>query len=158
MDFEITVKPSFEAYKAFSMTVAKRVQHLRQRCILKSVVMVVILGIFIWMESYLLCAGFAAAWGIAIAIGYARSQKNLRKTWESNAVLRESETHLHFTENGIDVTTQNGSAHIDYDKLYKLLETKTHFYILSASNAGTGIPKAQCTPAQQDFIRTHCAK
>ena len=45
-----------------------------------------------------------------------------------------------------------------YDKIYILIETQTHFYIMMSLRSGCVIGKADCTHEQCLFIREHCEK
>lgn len=158
MDFSITVKPTLEEYKRFNHVVHNAIGKTRVKTIVLCLLLLLITGYLFWIQEYLIALLLFAAWTLTIVLAKAKAERNIKKAWNSNAVLRENESVFRFTESGIDVTASNGCSHIEYDKLYRLIETKTHFYLLSAVNMGSGFPKSLCTPEQQDFIRMHCLK
>ena len=158
MDFSVTVKPSFEEYKTFNRVVRNKLGKSRRKTILLSCILLVIVGLLFWLGEPIVAAGLPAAWAAALALGYIQAQRRVKKVWDSNASLREGETVLRFTEGGLEITSPGGQAHLDYDKLYRLIETDTHFYLMTAINMGGGFPKSLCTTEQQSFIRERCGK
>lgn len=158
MDFTITIKPSFEEYKRFNRAVRSTAPGYRVKIAVLVFVLLALAG-FVWWSLGLKYACIAyAVWALIAALMLLRAKRSVRKVWDSNAMLRESEQILRFTDNGLEVTTDSGSARVDYDKIYRLIETKTHFYIMTAINAGSGFPKEMCTPEQQAFIRERCGR
>lgn len=157
MDFSITVKPTFEEYKSFNRVVHNKLG----RQTIRIAVMMLLLAIdayLFWAEFYLFAAIYLIVCAGVVSLAFLRANRNIKKAWSTNAALREGEMQLHFSNDGIEATSQNGYSHIDYDKLYKLIETKTHFYVLTASNVGFGFAKELCTSEQQAFIRERCTK
>ncbi len=158
MDFSVTIKPSFEEYKRFNRAVHAAAPGARVRIIVSVLIILVLAGLVWWMLGF----GFAciayAVWALIAALMLLKAKHSVRKAWDSNALLRENAQTLRFTDDGLEVTTGSGSAHMEYDKIYRLIETKTHFYIMTAVNAGSGFPKEMCTSEQQAFIRGHCGR
>ena len=158
MDFSVTVKPSFEEYKIFNRVVRSKLGKSQSKTILLGCILLVIVGLVFLLGEPILAAALLAAWAAALALGYIQAQRRVKKVWDSNAALREGESVFRFTESGLGITSTNGQAHLDYDKLYRLIETDTHFYLMTAINMGSGFPKSLCTPEQQSFIRERCGK
>ena len=42
---------------------------------------------------------------------------------------------------------------LEYSKMYKLIETDTHFYMMIAKNVGFIVPKETMTEKQIEFIK-----
>lgn len=158
MDFTITIKPSFEEYKKFNHAVRISQPGRRMKLVVTALILLALAGFFWWMLGFKFACIACAIWTLAAALGLLKAQRSVRKAWDSNALLRENEQILHFTDDGLEVTTGSGSARVDYGKIYRLIETKTHFYIMTAINAGSGFPKEMCTPEQQVFIRERCGR
>lgn len=156
MDFTITIRPSFEEYKRFTHAVRAFRPRRRLKLAVTALIIVVLAAAVWWTLGFRYACIAYAVWAIFAALVFWKADRSVRKAWESNALLRESEQSFRFTDSGLDVTTGSGSAHVDYDKIYRLIETKTHFYIMTAINAGAGFPKEMCTSEQQAFIRKHC--
>ena len=156
MDFTITIRPSFEEYKRFNQAVRASQPRRRLKLTVTALIILALAAVVWWTLGIRYACIAYAVWAALAALVFLRAARSVRKAWDSNALLRESEQTLRFSDSGIDVTTGSGSAHVDYDKIYRLIETKTHFYIMTALNAGSGFPKEMCTSEQQAFIREHC--
>ena len=48
--------------------------------------------------------------------------------------------------------TEKSESIVEYDKLYKIIETKTNFYLMIADNQGYIVSKANCSQELIDFI------
>ncbi len=157
MDFTVTVKPSFEEYVRFNRVVRNTLGRRRLKTAVLSVLLLAIVAFLCVMREFVIACAFIGAWAASIALSFAVTRSNIKKAWNTNAALRENETKIRFTESGIEIASSVGQARLDYDRIYRLIETDTHFYLMTAINMGSGFPKDLCTPEQQAFIRAHCA-
>ena len=49
--------------------------------------------------------------------------------------------------------TSGNETRLKYSEIYRILETKTNFYVLTAANQGTILVKKNCSPALIAFLR-----
>ena len=93
--------------------------------------------------------------GCAITILLAFIVRNIRvrQSYNSNKMLRNKEVKILFHKDAVEVKSQNSNGVVKYADLYKIIETKTNFYLMAAENQGTIIVKANCDKKLIDFIR-----
>ncbi len=58
-----------------------------------------------------------------------------------------------FREDCVTVTTHDGSHNEYYDFIMKVLENSKAFYLMSSDQSGLIVPKEDCPPGLEDFIR-----
>lgn len=79
---------------------------------------------------------------------------NLKKEYASNKLFSNAEFTIDFYDNYLVKRNENYNVSIPYDKLYDIVETKTHFYFKqSKSKIIINIPLADCSPELYNYIR-----
>ncbi len=76
-----------------------------------------------------------------------------KANYKSNKAIADAEIILEFYKNSIVQKTDVGSYTIEHDKINKIIETKTHFYIMIAKNQGVIIPKEGLPDGLVDYIK-----
>ena len=76
----------------------------------------------------------------------------IKKTYESNELLKDIEQTIEFYEKHFVAKSDKSETTIEYDKLYKVIENKTNFYLMIADNQGYIVSKANCSEELIDFI------
>ena len=73
--------------------------------------------------------------------------------FKSNKLLSGESEEIFFYDDRLEAQTENGNAAIPYDKIHKIYETKTNFYIMIASSQGMIIVKSEAPAGADGFIR-----
>lgn len=77
-----------------------------------------------------------------------------RKAYRSNKSGNNERSKNLYYAGHIAELRETGSDIYEYSKLYRICETKTHFYMMISKNRGIIIPKSTCTPELISFIRS----
>ena len=78
----------------------------------------------------------------------------IKKTYESNkAMKRNPVSTVYFYNEHLTETNSKGVVNLAYADIYKIVETKTNFYIMLAKNNGIIIVKQNCTPELIIFLQ-----
>lgn len=86
-----------------------------------------------------------------------KDEKFMHDLWENSVKMRGHTYLLTFENEYFTVLSQEFSANIKYELVNRLIETKTHFYIMTGINQGFIARKDALTKDQCLFIRTHCS-
>jgi len=77
----------------------------------------------------------------------------VKKNYESNKMWQGIYMVTEFYPDYFCLDTPVGQSQITYDKIYRILETKTNFYILVGKNQGVIIVKEDCPQGLDEYIR-----
>jgi hypothetical protein len=67
---------------------------------------------------------------------------------QQNKFIAGQECEFRFYDDHFESITKNGSTNIDYDKIYRIIETKTNIYIMYSDNQGIMMRK----PVPDGFV------
>ena len=76
-----------------------------------------------------------------------------KKVFYSNKLAVDAELNYDFYENHFVKTSSAGSEKIDYNRLLKIVETKTNFCLMIAINQGYMLKKADMPEGLDAFLR-----
>ena len=76
-----------------------------------------------------------------------------RMEWKTNKFMQGTQVTFNFFVEEIEVSSTHDTLRAPYSKLYKMVETKTHFSFMISWSKGFPLPKENCTQDLQDFIR-----
>ena len=149
MIHKTTVKFTYEEYKRFSLTIMKK-------ALTKSAIGLVILLLFAAILfgmnnsklSALLCA-FVVLYTFMLVF---KINSQIKKTYESNELLKDIEQTIEFYEKHFIAKSDKSETTVEYEKLYKVIENKTNFYLMIADNQGYIVSKANCDNELIEFI------
>ena len=149
MIHKTAVKFTYEEYKRFSLTIMKK-------ALTKSAIGLVILLLFAavllgmnnFKMSALLCA-FVVIYTFMLVF---KVNNQIKKTYESNELLKDITQTIEFYENNFIAKTDKSEATVEYEKLYKVIENKTNFYLMIGDNQGYIVSKANCDNELIEFI------
>ena len=79
---------------------------------------------------------------------------NAKKNYNSNKALKDAEITIEFYKDHLIQKTEVGSYKLEYDKIAKIIETKTHFYIMISRIQGVLIPKKDISKELEDHIKS----
>ena len=149
MIHKTTVKFTYEEYKRFSLTIMRK-------ALTKSAIGLLILLLFaailLGMNnsklSALLCA-FVVLYNFMLVF---KVNKQIKKTYESNELLKDITQTIEFYEKHFVAKSDKSETTVEYEKLYRVIENKTNFYLMIADNQGYIVSKANCSEELIDFI------
>ena len=103
------------------------------------------------MNNYLLIL-FAIIYPIIIAI---LRNRQIKKVWNSNKVAQNINVKFEFYDTYFAEINENGETRLEYNKLYKIIETKTNFYLMIAKNQGFILNKSNLPEGLSVFFEKH---
>ncbi len=80
-------------------------------------------------------------------------KKQVKNYFESNKQIQNQLIHYIFHEEYVHIQTNNSSAKLDYQKLYKIYETKENIYLMESNMSGHILIKKNCSPDLISFIK-----
>ena len=93
---------------------------------------------------------FAIIYPIVIAL---LQKRQIKKVWNSNKVAQNMNVRFDFYDTYFTEINDNGETRLEYDKLHKVIETKTNFYLMIAKNQGFILNKSNFPEGLEDFLR-----
>jgi len=144
-----SVRFTYEEYKRFSLTIMKK-------ALTKSAIGLLILLLFAAIlfgmnnpkMSALLCA-FVVLYTFMLIF---KINSQIKKTYESNELLKDITQTIEFYEKHFVAKSDKSETTVEYEKLYKVIENKTNFYLMIADNQGYIVSKANCDNELIEFI------
>lgn len=103
-------------------------------------------------EYYSLVTAFVIVILIIVIIPVSLN-KSIKKTYYSNKMISKTVCEFEFYDKELVEKTPDGSMKVQYENLYKIIETKTNLYLMIAQNQGFIIVKENCTPELIEFIK-----
>ena len=79
--------------------------------------------------------------------------RQLRREWNTNPVMQEP-YQVFFYADHLEKMSASSKIQVAYDRIYKVKETQTHFYLMVSQNQGIIIVKENCLPDLIDFLGT----
>lgn len=150
---------SFEEYSKYNEAVLLKQKSLKAVMIIIPVLYVLLMGAVFYSTreiSTVFVVLFALLLSTAVFI--ASFKKTVKKTYYSNKAITSCVADFEFYDNYVREITQNGETKLEYSKIYKIIETKTNFYIMASVNQGFIIVKGNCPDGLIDFIKSIKAK
>ena len=152
------MEPLFFAETEYTLKEVKRfsrfVQFKNDRWLLAA-----ILIIFIFFSYYMSGNFFDALISCAIMIvvffllNFLINEFRIRGMFKSNKIIQNAVEKYNFYAECLKIEGKSGTANIRYEDFYKILETKTNFYLMIAKNQGYILSKENCSPELISFLR-----
>ena len=142
--FHTTSKNTFEEYKKYVLTLQKK------RLILTISLLVVFFCIIGYFTKHTL---FYVAAVIVPFLEYFSVVRPLKKLYYSNKLAVDAVLEYDFYDTYFTKKSVAGEDKIEYDKLAKIIETKTNFYLMLALNQGYMLKKEDMPKGLDGFIR-----
>jgi len=142
--FHTTSKNTFDEYKKYVLTLQKK------RLILTISLLVVFFCIVGYFTKYNL---FYVAAVILPFLEYFSVVRPLKKLYYSNKLAVDAVLEYDFYDTYFTKKSVAGEDKIEYDKLAKIIETKTNFYLMLALNQGYMLKKEGMPKGLDEFIR-----
>lgn len=150
---------SFEEYSKYNEAVLLKQKSLKAVMIIIPVLYVLLMGVVLYATKepstvFVLVLALL----LSAVIFTASFKKTIKKTYYSNKAITSCVADFEFYDNYVREITQNGETKLEYSKIYKIIETKTNFYIMASVNQGFIIVKGNCPDGLIDFIKSIKAK
>ena len=146
---------SFEEYSKYNEAVLLKQKSLKAVMIIIPVLYVLLMGaVFYSTREISTVFVLVLALLLSTAIFIASFKKTIKKTYYSNKAITSCVADFEFYNNYVREITQNGETKLEYSKIYKIIETKTNFYIMASVNQGFIIVKGNCPDGLVDFIKS----
>lgn len=152
--FSVHTTNSLEEYRRWNFTLNK--PRLILLCVL--VLLLVPLAVYsvfssargsIWLAVFSLLPAIGAC-----ALFVAAVNQNINKSYYSNKALQKCPAaRIDFFNNYFEIKNERSYSKFFYEDIYRIVETKTNFYIMTASNSGVIIIKQNCLPELISFIQ-----
>ncbi len=146
---------SFEEYSKYNEAVLLKQKGFKAVMIIIPVLYVLLMGA-VFYSTMEISTVFALLFALLLstAIFIASFKKAVKKTYYSNKAITSCVADFEFYDNYVREITQNGETKLEYSKIYKIIETKTNFYIMASVNQGFIIVKGNCPDGLVDFIKS----
>ena len=142
--YEANMIYTFGEYKAYSRTMFRR-QALPAFLVMEALFL---LSALYTRSLFLVVIGLL--WlGVAVLV----QGRQVKKIYASNKLAQNMKILFQFGENALVENTENGQFTVPYEKLHKIIETKTHFYLMTAKNQGYMLNKAVFPEGLEAFLR-----
>ena len=142
--FHTTSKNTFDEYKKYVLTLQKK------RLILTISLLVVFFCIVGYFTKHIM---FYVAAVILPFLEYFSLVRPLKKLYYSNKLAVDAVLEYDFYDTYFTKKSVAGEDKIEYDKLAKIIETKTNFYLMLALNQGYMLKKEGMPKGLDEFIR-----
>ena len=154
MKFEIETQYTLEEYKKFNKAVINVIYNGRRERNIVIVVYAMVIAGFISLKMYGSAVVAFLIFPAATYLVLKSRDKQIKAAWETNALMKDAIYHYKFSEDRVEASSPKGVEILEYDKMYKLIEIDTHFYMMLAQNVGFIVPKEKLSEEQQNFIRS----
>lgn len=146
---------SFEEYSKYNEAVLLKQKGFKAVMITLPVLYVLLMGA-VFYSTREISTVFALLFALLLstAIFIASFKKAVKKTYYSNKAITSCVADFEFYDNYVRELTQNGETKLEYSNIYKIIETKTNFYIMASVNQGFIIVKGNCPDGLIDFIKS----
>ena len=142
-----------DEFTRFNMTVPLRISKYRPRILAVCYVLMIFSG-FLRVFTDPGTASFTyllVVFAIPLTVVYV-SKRQCRKVYYANPQLQERHSVMRFYEDHLQETSNHQSVDIPYTNIAHLVETKTHFYLMTSSNQGMIIVKNNCSAELIRFL------
>ena len=149
MIHKTTVKFTYEEYKRFSLTIMKKTL---TKTAIGLLILLLFAAILLGIDNYKLAALLCAFIPLYLFMLVLKINSQIKKTYESNELLKDITQTIEFYEKCFIAKSDKSETTVEYEKLYKVVENKTNFYLMIADNQGYIVSKANCSEELIDFI------
>lgn len=144
---------TLDEYMRYSTHISMKNKRFARTMILLAVTIVMLALLSFLNKSYGVATGFVAGGLLFPFILTANFRSSVKRTYNSNALLRGAVCTFRFYEEHMAGDDPTGHAEYTYDKLFSIVETKTNFYIMISENQGSIVIKENCSPEMIAFIQ-----
>ena len=143
--FTTNTKSTFEEYKKFSKALLRN----KIRIIFWAAIYALSIVLCIMQQSIKLLV-FFVFYNLFFEWVYAR---RIKKAYMHNKSNQNVDITVEFYDTYLIQKTENSEAKVEYENLYKIIETKTNFYIMIGDNQGCVLVKENMSEELEKFVR-----
>ncbi len=150
MDFlySTVTKYMVEEYKKYSWALMKK----KSRIVLWLVCEFLMIFTGFFLDNKIMAVS-AVIYPILLAALLIWQNKHIEKVFMTNKLLKDIEVRFDFYDTYFTEKTELSESRIEYAKLYKIIETKTNFYLMIAKNQGYLLVKENLPEGLADFLK-----
>ena len=152
MEFVIKTKIDFSEYQKFNKVILNVIHKDNIKFIFGILIFIGLLIFSILTHDYYFSFFITSFFIVLLIITKILVKNSVKKSWNTNKLLKDIVFTYTFSENQFTVSANNGSQIINKNDIYRFIETKTNFYIMLSNNTGYIILKENCTEEQKEFI------
>jgi len=149
MIHKTTVKFTYEEYKRFSLTIMKKAL---TKTAIGLLMLLLLVAVLLGMDNFKLAVLLCMFIPLYIFMLMFKINSQIKRTYESNELLKDMTQTIEFYENHFVAKTDKSESTVEYEKLYKVIENKTNFYLMIGDNQGYIVSKANCDNDLIEFI------
>ena len=143
--YTTTTKYTFEEFKKYNHALM----------IKTTITLLVMLEIMLFASGILLQNEFVIIFAIIYPfIFWIISNKKIKKVYDSNTLIKYAEVIFDFYEDFLLERHGSGEQKVTYDQIYRIIETKTNFYLMIAKNQGFILKKVNMQDGLEEFLRS----
>jgi len=150
--YETKTKYTFEEYKKFNYAISTSISKMPIKVIIIEVLFLLIAYMYMEQSLHTTLVSVLCAIIFPIMI-FMTINSNIKKTYNSNKTMRDMDVEFEFYKDYCLYKCEIGENKIEYKNLYKVIETKSNFYLMIAKNQGIILKKDNCSQELQDFIK-----
>ena len=136
---------TFEEYRRFS-----RVLMYKKR----SIIIYALLAAFLILDGIVLDNMIFIVFAVVYPfIIWLLHNMQVKKVFKTNKALQNAEVNFEFYNDYFTETNEYGNTKLEYNKLHKIIETKTNFYLMIAKNQGFILVKENFPEGLEEFLR-----
>jgi len=149
MLYQTSIKFTYEEYKRFSLTIMKKALI---KTAIGLLILLLVAAILLGMDNFKLAALLCAFIPLYIFMLVFKVNKQIKRTYESNELLKNITQTIEFYKKHFIAKSDKSETIVEYEKLFKVIENKTNFYLMIADNQGYIVSKANCDNELIEFI------
>lgn len=144
--YSTTTIYNYEEYKRYTLSLLFKRSRIVWYVLLEA--WILLLGCL--MDNWLLIL-FALIYPALLAI---LQNRQIKKVWNSNKVAQNMQVQFDFYDTYFTEITENGETKLEYNKLHKIIETKTNVYLMIAKNQGFILNKSNFPDGLAEFLQS----
>ena len=150
--YETNTKYDFEEYKRFNYAIVSRINKMPAKVV--AVIVLFLLLAYLYMNQSLYATSVLSMSALIFPLIIIYSiNSNIKKTYDSNKSMKGLKVKFEFYDSYCLYKSEMGEEKVEYKNLYKVIETKTNFYLMVAKNQGLMLVKNNCSDKLQEFLR-----
>lgn len=148
--FKTSTTYTFEEYKKFVLTLNKK------RMTVLFVYMTVFLflsAVLFWFTRSLTSMVCMILFLLYMPLVVLLQNRSIKKTFHSNKSAQNRQDDIEFYEDRMIAKSGNNISEVQYNNLYRIIQTKTNVYLMIAKNQGFVLVKANFPEGLEEFLQ-----
>lgn len=151
-------EPQFQTRTTFTLDEYRKYVWAVQKSMKGILIVIVAIILLFAVENLLSKNTIQGIYGICmliliLATIFIAPKVGLKRQYETRFDLKDSQVVFSFYSDHLEEKSKRGCTVLRYDKIYRIIETNTNFYIMITKGQGMVIVKENCSCALISFIR-----